>query len=436
MNIGIIVTARVKSSRIQEKVLQQIGSKRAIEILLDNIANSKYDVILAIPENSDDDILEEIGNEKGVLVYRGQDDSPLHRLYECAKQYNYDYIVRITADDILIDLRLLFDQIKFAISKSNDYVYMSRCVEGVAGEVIKFTALEQVAQEITDPVEFVSYYLKKNEFKIKEFYPSYECQHTFRCVMDYPEDLLFLRVLFTCLPEPIRSLDIIHFLRNHKFLLRINQLPEITVYTCNYNTAQFIPDAIESVKNQSFQNFEYLLLDDCSTDNSMNVITEYYSKLPLEFQQKTRILRNDKNLGLPASSNYCLASARGRYIVRLDSDDTFEPDFLQIMLEKLKLSDADGVISGYHETNVKLDKVKKILSNKWHPACAVFSKRVCNNIKYMNNVQFGEGESFYKKFREKHHMDFVKKPLWNYRQHPGQKTKHPEHPKNVKSGSK
>lgn len=433
MNIGIIITARVKSSRIPNKVLQQIGNKRAIEILIDNVLNNKYDVILAIPESEENDILKEIGENKGIFVYRGQDDSPMHRLYECGRYYKFDYIVRITADDIFIDLESLFNQVRFALNKEHDYVYMTRCVEGSAGEVIKFTALEQAIQRVgKDNIEFVSYYLKGEEFRIKEYFPPFEKQHTFRCVMDYPEDLLFIRVLFACLPEPIKVLDIIHFLKKHKYLLRINHLPEVTVYSCNYNNSKYIIDAIQSVIDQTFEDWEYIILDDCSTDNSIEKVIEFYTKIPLEYQKKIKVLKNDTNLGLSASSNHCLANSRGRYIVRLDPDDTLESDFLKEAINELRLSDKDAIITGYYECNETLEKKKKISTNKWHPACALLSKKVCNSIKYKDGIKFLDGDLFYDTWRKNYSITFNRKPLWNYRQHEGQKTKDPDHPRNKK----
>ena len=148
MSTGIIITARVESNRLYRKVLQEINGKPTIEILLDHLINDKYPVVLAIPENSDDDKLEEIGEAKGIEVYRGQDESPLHRLYECAKQNEFDNVVRITADDILIDLTLLFLQIDFHIKGGRDYTYLKRCPEGTAGEVFSLYALEKMIQKI------------------------------------------------------------------------------------------------------------------------------------------------------------------------------------------------------------------------------------------------------------------------------------------------
>jgi spore coat polysaccharide biosynthesis protein SpsF len=199
MKTGIIITARVKSSRIEKKVLQEIKGKKTIEILIDNVigrhhlVDNQNEIVLAIPESSDCDILESIGNTKGVAVYRGQDDSPLHRIYECAKEYGFDNVVRITADDILIDPLLLKNQIRFHENGGQDYTYMRRCPEGVAGEVIKTSALERVVDKVGDnPIEFISYYLKTKVFRFKEHYPPLEYQYSNRLIMDYNEHVLLL----------------------------------------------------------------------------------------------------------------------------------------------------------------------------------------------------------------------------------------------------
>ena len=263
-NVGIVVCARVKSSRIYQKVLQKIKGKHTIEILLDHVINDRYPVVLAIPENKDDDILETIGIDKGVEVYRGEDDSPLHRLTAVANEYNFDYVVRVTADDILIDLSILFDQIKFTLrgerGKSHEYVYCRRCPEGVAAEVIKADVLNKVVSELGDkPVEFISYYIK-GKYRTKEYYPRFEYQHPYRLTMDYPEDLTLLSVLFASLPDGFGTLDFLNYLHQHKYLLQINRLPAITVYTCNYNTGRYVLDTINSVLAQDLEDFEYIIL--------------------------------------------------------------------------------------------------------------------------------------------------------------------------------
>jgi len=422
--VGLIVTARIKSSRIPNKVLQEIKGQKTIEILLDNLSNKIYPVILAIPENSDDDMLQEIGDTKGVEVYRGQDDSPMHRLLAVAKEYGFEDIVRITADDILIDQMLLRRQIDFHLKGGYDYTYMIRCPEGIAGEVIKTSALEKAVENIGDePIEFVSYYLKTKEFNIKEYYPPFEYQFSFRLTMDYVEDLMLLKEVYSSLAEPFGTLDIINFLKSHKYLMQINHLPKITVYTCNYNMSDYIVQCIDSVVAQTFEDWEYLIIDDCSTDKSLERIVEYYSSLPLDIQKKIKILRNNENIGLPASCNKMLKMSRGKYIIRVDADDMFDIGALNKMHYEIRLDDnIEGLISGYAKVDESGDPLITIEENHWHPGCCLLSKKAVNELRYKEHLEHYEGLDFFNRFNELYHIKFIPDILWNYRQHDNQKS--------------
>lgn len=428
--IGIIITARVKSSRLPEKVLQTINGRRTIDILIDHVNIDKYPVILAIPEAKEDDILEQIAIDKGIECFRGYDDSPLHRLYACAEKYGFDYVVRVTADDILIDQTLLRNQIQFHLKIGYDYTFMKKCPEGVAAEIIKTSALERVIDIVNDkPTEFVSYYLKRN-FNFKEYYPPFEYQHTFRLTMDYEEDLMLLRLVFASLPAGFGTLDFINFLKQHRYFLRINSLPEITVYTCNFNTAPYIVDCMKSVYNQEYDNYEFIILDDNSSDDSMDVITEYYSTLNPVQQRKTKILRNDENIGLPASCNKVLEIARGKYIIRVDSDDVLDARALEKMRQELEDHTNQGVITGYNEIDEDGNITGTVTVNKWHPAGCLLSRWAVNELKYRDNLKYLEGADFFKRFRENYSIKFIPDALWSYRKRPGQKTQDAEHPNN------
>lgn len=429
-SVGLVVTARVKSSRIQNKVLQKINGKYAIDLLLDHIVNDQYQIVLAIPESAENDILEEIGRARGIEVYRGHDDSPLHRLAAVADQYNFDYVSRITADDVLIDLFILFRMIKFCIRGGHDYLYMGRCPEGIASEIIRTSVLLDVVRTVGKrPIEFISYYIK-NKYKTFEYLPGFEYQFPARLTMDYEEDIMLLRILYASLVNP-GTLDIINFLKKNKYLLAINHLPEITVYTCNYNTSKYITDCMDSVLGSSFDDIEYIIIDDGSTDDSLNVITEYYSKLKLHDQRKMKVLRNEKNLGLPSSCNRVLSMARGKYVFRVDSDDCISEGCLDRLYEQVKLNGTHGCISGYNKTNEQLELVDTVNTNDWHPGCALISKWVANEIKYRDGIDFCEGVPFYNEFKKHYKMSFIPDALWSYRQRPGQKTQDINHPNNT-----
>jgi glycosyltransferase involved in cell wall biosynthesis len=103
---------------------------------------------------------------------------------------------------------------------------------------------------------------------------------------------------------------------------------KVTIATISYNSSQYIKYAIESVLCQSFTDFEYIISDDCSTDNTWEIIKEY--KDP-----RIRCWRNDKNLGEYPNRNKTLFEAKGEYIIWLDGDDILYPHGLDFMVKML-----------------------------------------------------------------------------------------------------
>ncbi|MCP4649747.1 MAG: glycosyltransferase [PVC group bacterium] len=430
-NIGIIITARVKSNRLKEKVLQEINGLTTIEILLNHVINDRYPVILAIPKNKDDDRLAEIAERKGVEVYRGEDDSPLHRLVACAEQNGFDHVVRVTADDILIDLSLLFLQIDFHLGRDyRDYTYMSRCPEGVAAEVIKVDALQKIVSEVVAPVEFISFYLKRPEFNYIEFYPPMEYQHSFRLTMDYEEDLKLLRTLFSLLRNP-GTLDIVNLLKQNKYLLRINHLPKVTIYTPNYNTSKFIIETMKSVLFSIYTDFEYIVVDDGSTDNSCNVISEFLGKLDFRDRQKITFIRNPTNQGQASTSNKVLEMARGKYIMCVDSDDLLLPDALGTMVEIIEAEHADVILGGYERINEVGEKTgESEKHNDKHLGCGLVVRRTINELKFSENIPYEVGTDFLNRLKNGCNITYINDIVWQYRKRQGQLTQNSDHPEN------
>lgn len=113
-------------------------------------------------------------------------------------------------------------------------------------------------------------------------------------------------------------------------------LPDISVIIPNYNHAAFLSQRIESVLSQTYRNFELILLDDYSTDNSWTILSSYKSHPFVK-----HILRNKKNSGSPfAQWKKGLQLATGKYIWIAESDDWAEPDFLETLVPMLEKGNA------------------------------------------------------------------------------------------------
>lgn len=109
--------------------------------------------------------------------------------------------------------------------------------------------------------------------------------------------------------------------------------PAVSVVIPCYNLGRFLPDALRSVQAQTLQNWEAIVVDDCSTDNSAEVAQAFAAADP-----RIRYIRNERNYGVSATRNRGFAEARGRYIAPLDADDCMTPEALALLSQAL---DAD-----------------------------------------------------------------------------------------------
>lgn len=97
---------------------------------------------------------------------------------------------------------------------------------------------------------------------------------------------------------------------------------KISILMGIYNCASTLREAIDSIIAQTYDNWEFIICDDGSKDESYAIAQEYAAKDPKRF----RILQNERNMGLNHTLNRCLAAATGEYVARMDGDDLCEPD--------------------------------------------------------------------------------------------------------------
>lgn len=100
---------------------------------------------------------------------------------------------------------------------------------------------------------------------------------------------------------------------------------KISVIMGAYNCAATLPEALDSIAAQTYSNWELILCDDCSTDDTPKIAAEYAGRYPGQI----RLLRNSRNLGLNETLNRCLSAASGEYIARMDGDDISLPQRLE-----------------------------------------------------------------------------------------------------------
>jgi glycosyltransferase involved in cell wall biosynthesis len=117
--------------------------------------------------------------------------------------------------------------------------------------------------------------------------------------------------------------------------------PKVSVCIDIYNYGRFLPEAVESVLSQAYSDFEVVISDDCSTDNSYEVATAYAQK-----DSRVRAVRNPQNLGMVKNRNACLALARGEYVKWLHADDFLtSPETISRMAAALDSNPAVSLVA-------------------------------------------------------------------------------------------
>lgn len=131
-----------------------------------------------------------------------------------------------------------------------------------------------------------------------------------------------------------------------------DDMPLVSVVMPVYNSSRFLRQAIESVLAQTYQNIELIILDDCSTDNSLQIMREYE-----EQDTRVRVFAGEVNQGVARVRNCGIQQARGAYIALLDSDDVWFAEKLEWQIGLLLEKQADiayGSVDFVDENNQKI----------------------------------------------------------------------------------
>ena len=108
--------------------------------------------------------------------------------------------------------------------------------------------------------------------------------------------------------------------------MTLKSSPIISVIMGVYNDSIFLEEAIQSILNQTFSDFEFIICNDCSTESKVEDILKKYAKI----DNRIIIINNQVNSGLAKSLNKCLSIAKGKYIARMDSDDRSLPNRFEV----------------------------------------------------------------------------------------------------------
>ncbi|MCS5707687.1 glycosyltransferase [Candidatus Berkiella cookevillensis] len=199
--------------------------------------------------------------------------------------------------------------------------------------------------------------------------------------------------------------------------------PKITVYMPSHNYGRYLSEAIESVLKQTMQDWELLLINDNSSDNTQEIM-QYYANHP-----KIKIFQTP-GIGLPSVCNFALKHAQGEYIIRLDADDIFEENILLVLSHYLDihpevalvfpdyyLFDENGEIYA-HEQRKKIYTANHLVDIPPHGACTMVRSEAIQNVNgYREDLGMQDGFDLWTKISTSYKCANINLPLFYYRRH-------------------
>ena len=197
----------------------------------------------------------------------------------------------------------------------------------------------------------------------------------------------------------------------------------VSIITPNYNTEKFISKTIESVINQTYKNWEMIIVDDVSTDNGVSLIQSFIKK-----NNRIKFYQLEKNSGASVARNKAISLASGNFIAFLDSDDLWFPNKLELQLSFMlennytitytsyKIIEEDGTdAKKIINCKEKLDYNRMLYSNEIGCLTAIYNANVLGKI-YMPNLRKRQDYGLWLKILKKEKYAFgLKEVLACYR---------------------
>jgi CMP-N-acetylneuraminic acid synthetase len=209
----------------------------------------------------------------------------------------------------------------------------------------------------------------------------------------------------------------------------IIKMPKVTVYIPTHNYARYLTQAIESVIKQKYSDWELIVIDDGSTDDTPDILKKYAD------HPRIKIIHQEKK-GLPVTNNIALRLSQGEYIMRLDADDYLDENALLVLSNILDTHPGVGLVyPDYYrieengelidiERRKKIGKEVSLLDLPAHGACTMIRKSCLIELGgYDETLSCQDGYDLWIRFIDRYKPYNVNVPLFYYRQHSKSLTK-------------
>lgn len=415
MKIGFVICSRPDSKRVPRKCFTELNGVPLLENLITRCLATGYPVYLAVPGKYYEEYryLKDVFAPATFSIHMGQGEDPLARTANVANKFELDAVIRVCHDKIFVEPDAVSAMVKRFEKTNADYVFSSTLPAGASIELITRKVLNEASTRFKD-VEHISYAIRCVTEKIEnvDFSKRWNTKH--RLLVDFPKDVEVLDLVLKACGTNCTLDMALWFLDRNAWISSLNEPPKVTVYTCAFNAAKWLEKAMGSVSMQTgFGKMEYLLIDDCSTDNGA---TALLMQKFCDTYKNARVVRNQRNMGLASSSNTALVEARAPYIIRLDADDYFTSEnSIRHLVNILEFGPFDAV---YPNNYFGSRKIVQQGNEAHHVGGALFRARAANHVKFTEGLRGYEGLDFFVRAKDQIKIGYLSSATFFYRQHP------------------
>lgn len=212
-------------------------------------------------------------------------------------------------------------------------------------------------------------------------------------------------------------------------MFKLTKQPLVSIVTACYNSAKFIPDMIESIKEQKYTTWELIIVDDCSTDDSVEVIKSYIADLGIK--KKVRVYQNTINQGYGTTLRKAVAKSKGQLIAIVDSDDAlgWGKALNCVVRIHAKFPDVALTYSDYYDCNSELEINKTYTTRQLENDEKYISTKIrISHLKCFKRKHYYLTEGITRqrntvdkdlvlKLEEVGRLKYIHKPLYKWRRH-------------------
>lgn len=188
---------------------------------------------------------------------------------------------------------------------------------------------------------------------------------------------------------------------------------KVSIVVTNFNYGKWLRRCLRSLINQNFTDYEIIIVDDLSTDNSRNILLEYSD------HPKIKLIFNKTNMGVGASSTIGAKAAKGKYLIRVDADDYVHSDFISCLYLWASFNNSHAVACDYQEVDFN-ENILDTKNQKTNPlACGILYRT--DILEYLGfwdpSLRIHEDKDMINRFKSEFTLEYLNIPLYRYFKH-------------------